>query len=365
MRDVLLVACMKNEGPFILEWIAYYRSIGVTQFIILSNDCNDGTDEMLDRLDQMGIIRHLPNPCMIENYSKSIQTVALKYAAMQREFRAAEWVLLVDADEFLNLMPGDGTIGALLDTVGECDAISFNQVVFGSAGIVSFMDKPVCLQFNRRFEFEGNEPQNNPLMYGIKTLTRNRPDLFSRIPNHRPSVRKDMSGHVRWLDGSGNPVRSEFLNTHNRSYPVYMVRPRGDGGDGAGQRRPRAFSDVGSTHGLGYVNHYSLRSLESFIVQSLRGDAVSAAVRRDIEYWRKYDRNQIEDRSIHRKSTRSQAVLDELLADARLRQLHEEAVATHMQAFRTAAKRPAIAKLIEECREWQLAQDLGNSDDAG
>ncbi|MFN4129742.1 MAG: glycosyltransferase family 2 protein, partial [Paracoccaceae bacterium] len=45
-----IVTTMKNEGPFILEWIAYHRAIGVDDFLIYTNDCTDGTDTMLDLL---------------------------------------------------------------------------------------------------------------------------------------------------------------------------------------------------------------------------------------------------------------------------------------------------------------------------
>ncbi len=35
---------MKNEGPYIVEWIAYHRAIGVDNFLIYTNGCEDGTD---------------------------------------------------------------------------------------------------------------------------------------------------------------------------------------------------------------------------------------------------------------------------------------------------------------------------------
>lgn len=77
-EDVLVLASMKDEGPCLLEWPSFYKSIGVAKFIIVSNDCNDGTDHTRDRLDEMGLIRHLPNPVMVEKFDKSIQNIALK-----------------------------------------------------------------------------------------------------------------------------------------------------------------------------------------------------------------------------------------------------------------------------------------------
>ncbi|MFN6951607.1 MAG: glycosyltransferase family 2 protein [Albidovulum sp.] len=49
-----VASCMKDEGPFILEWLAWHRAAGVTDFVTFTNDCTDGTDRLLDRLDMLG-----------------------------------------------------------------------------------------------------------------------------------------------------------------------------------------------------------------------------------------------------------------------------------------------------------------------
>ena len=48
---ITAVTCVKNEGPFLLEWIAFHRVIGVTDFLFYSNDCTDATDRLLDQLE--------------------------------------------------------------------------------------------------------------------------------------------------------------------------------------------------------------------------------------------------------------------------------------------------------------------------
>ena len=49
------VLTVRNEGAFLLEWLAHHRAAGITDFVVLSNDCADGTDTMLDVID-MGIL---------------------------------------------------------------------------------------------------------------------------------------------------------------------------------------------------------------------------------------------------------------------------------------------------------------------
>ena len=41
---------VKNEGAFLVEWLAHHRACGFSDFLVYSNDCSDGTDLMLDRL---------------------------------------------------------------------------------------------------------------------------------------------------------------------------------------------------------------------------------------------------------------------------------------------------------------------------
>ena len=48
---ITALTCVKNEGPFLLEWIAFNRVIGVTDFLFYHNDCTDGTDRLLAKLD--------------------------------------------------------------------------------------------------------------------------------------------------------------------------------------------------------------------------------------------------------------------------------------------------------------------------
>ena len=58
----LAILTVRNEGAFLLEWLAHHRLTGFTDFLVLSNDCTDGTAAMLDRLAAMGLLTHLPNP---------------------------------------------------------------------------------------------------------------------------------------------------------------------------------------------------------------------------------------------------------------------------------------------------------------
>ena len=59
---ITAVAFAKNEGRFLLEWIAYHRLIGVSDFVFFTNDCEDGLPALLERLAEMGIVSRYDNP---------------------------------------------------------------------------------------------------------------------------------------------------------------------------------------------------------------------------------------------------------------------------------------------------------------
>ena len=48
-------------GAFLLEWIAYHKLIGLYDIVILSNDREDGSNNMLDHLTNSDEITHLRN----------------------------------------------------------------------------------------------------------------------------------------------------------------------------------------------------------------------------------------------------------------------------------------------------------------
>jgi hypothetical protein len=88
---ITAVTTQKNEGGFLLEWIAYHKIIGFTDIVILSNDCEDGSDEMLDHLSKAGEIFHLRNDGPYDD--RGIQFAALKLADRQKAVKEADWIM--------------------------------------------------------------------------------------------------------------------------------------------------------------------------------------------------------------------------------------------------------------------------------
>ena len=62
----------------------------MTDVIAVSNDCDDGTDAMLDRLQAMGWVTHLRNP---GPHPKGPQWSALALADRERRTIPADWII--------------------------------------------------------------------------------------------------------------------------------------------------------------------------------------------------------------------------------------------------------------------------------
>ena len=56
---ILAVTTLRNEAPFIVEWVAHMRAIGVTDLLVYTNDCDDGTDALLAVLAKHGALHHI------------------------------------------------------------------------------------------------------------------------------------------------------------------------------------------------------------------------------------------------------------------------------------------------------------------
>lgn len=299
---ITAVLCVKNEGAFLLEWLAHHRACGVTDFLVFSNDCTDGTDVMLDRLEALGWLTHVRNP---GPHPEGPQWAALKLADRHPAVTGADWVLPLDIDEFVNVHVGDRTLNALLAAVPEATAITLTWRVFGNAGVVVYQDSPVTETFLRAAPSVLHWPWRALL---FKTLVKN-DGSYGKLGVHRPrSPAEDRMAGQRWFDGSGRALPAAF-------------------------RTGRIFSDVGrDPYRLVQLNHYPLGAAESFVLKRDRGRGVHADGGLDVGYWVERNLDGVEDRSI--LALDSKAMREALRADAVLGPLHAAAVEWRHIQFR-------------------------------
>ena len=295
----IIVGCMKDEAPYILEWVAYHRQVGVDNFLIYTNNCSDGTDRILNRLQELGILEHRSNDDWKGN---SPQQYALNKAMREPVVRNADWLIHIDVDEFINVQVGNGTLDDFLNHVPGATNVAMTWRMFGHNGVTRFEDRLVIDQFDQAAPKFCPKPHTN---WGFKTMTRNT-GLYSKLSCHRPNKLEPMAGSkVQWVNGSGARMTHSY---HEKGWR----------------------SDLAT---IGYdmlrLNHYALRSAESFLIKRQRGRALHVDRSIGLNYWIRMDWSTNQDVSIKRNIARVEAERWHLLEDQELRQLHEAGVAWH------------------------------------
>ncbi|CUH68426.1 hypothetical protein TG4357_03569 [Thalassovita gelatinovora] len=295
----LIVGCMKNEAPYIVEWIAYHRAIGVDNFLIYTNDCSDGTSEILDRLQDMGIVQHRNNDKWKGN---SPQQYALNQALKEPVLQNSDWIAHIDVDEFMNIRCGNGTLPDFFDRIGDATNVAMTWRLFGHNGVTRLEDSFVIDQFDTCAPKFCPKPHT---VWGFKTMFRNI-GAYEKISCHRPNKLIDaVKAKVKWVNGSGQDMTREAAEKGWRN----------------------------SKKTIGYdliqLNHYALRSAESYLVKRQRGRALHVDRSIGLNYWIRMDWSDCKDVTIKRNLTRMQAEYDSLMADDTLRNWHEKGVDWH------------------------------------
>ncbi len=288
---ILAITTMRNEAPFILEWIAYHRHIGVTDFLVFSNDCDDGTDALLDRLDAMGVLSHVRNH---SGGKKTVQWRALTKAQRHPLTRDADWIYVTDVDEFLCIHAGDGKIADLMAAVPEAEGFAIPWRMFGNASVQVFNDTPVTDQFTKAAPKALVWPWRAVQYKSLYKQT----GTYEKLGIHHPKA-SSADAMTHWVDGNGKPL-PRHLGT---------VVPTTD---------PR--------YGLAQINHYALGSAESFLVKAARGKPNHTSDPIDLAYWSDRNFNTVTDTRIQRHGKAIRDGIAALMQDQTVAELHAAGV---------------------------------------
>ncbi len=297
--QVTAVSMMKDEGPFVIEWVAHHLAIGFTDLVVYTNDCSDGTDDMLIRLEELGLCHHRRN--VIPDGIRP-QPSALNYAQDEPVVGQSDWVMVFDADEFLSIKHGDGTLD---DLIAAAKAQNANGIVvtwriFGSGGVVDWSRAPVTEQYLMAAPPTWNKG------WGVKTLFSFHPDYW-KLGIHRPKmktrhIKTEFPDQVKWLNGSGREMEDYF--------------------------KFRGWRSITRTVGYDWVqlNHYAVKSVDSYAIRKMRGNVNNKADKYNSAYWSLQDRNEVRDETMLRYSEVRNLIIAQLLSDRTLRRLHDAAV---------------------------------------
>ncbi|MDH2326768.1 glycosyltransferase family 2 protein [Cereibacter sp. SYSU M97828] len=296
---ITAVSMMKDEGPFVLEWVAHHLAVGFTDLVVYTNDCSDGTDTMLMRLEAMGLAHHRVN---VIPEGLRPQPSALNHAQDEPIVGESDWVMVFDADEFLSIRHGDGTLDPMIaDAKAQgANGIVITWRIFGSGGVQHWSRDPVTEQYLMAAPPDWNKG------WGVKTLFQFDPEYW-KLGIHRPKMKSkwletEFPETVKWLNGSGREMESYF--------------------------KFRGWRSITRTIGYDWaqLNHYAVKSIDSYAIRKFRGNVNNKKDKYNADYWSLQDRNEVRDDTMLRYSAERKRIFDLLLTDPELNRLHFAAV---------------------------------------
>lgn len=307
-----VVSTMKNEGPYILDWVAHYKTLGFDHILVCTNDCTDPTVEILLRLQDMGLVTQ---------HNTIVRKAGIHRSALRQASRRydvvmdAKWVFVCDVDEYLNIHLGDGTVQALTAKNGDdVDVISVPWRIFGPDGVEALQDIPVTQQFTKG-EAEWDAQKNPGTGKFVKSLYTNQ-QKFQRMGLHAPVPLDEHRATIKQVLPSG----LDFVVNGSRT------------------SNPPLFTGA-------QVNHYALRSMDSFLIKRARGRANHSHHVLGMEYWDKFNLNEESDTSIQRYAVAAGELAAELKADKVLGELHKQAVEWHKRKAASLRLDPEMDEL--------------------
>ncbi|QYK39908.1 MAG: glycosyltransferase family 2 protein [Paracoccaceae bacterium] len=321
MSRTFLVATVRNEAPYLLEWVAHHIETGFTDIAIYQNDSDDLTHETLSALRDIGAIRYFYNRAGRGQH----QVRAYTRASALPEYAAADWAMALDLDEFLLVKTGNGRLADLLAAVPEVDCLHLNWRLFGHGGHLLPSDDLVTERFQHARSQLGRPDDYGP----YKCLFR--PGLFARPGIHRPADPQVPIDTIRTANGSGLAPPDYLLRNFNATDP-------------GGCR-------------LAQINHYITRDVASFLLKGQRGSAHQADRPIGRRYWTMRNHNEDKDFTILRFLPRIRARMATLDAASggRLMELRDMALHVHLARFHTLMQDPQHRQFYAFC----LANDCG------
>ncbi len=263
---------------------------------------------LLDRLAANGILRHVrhsPKP------GKAPLASAYRKARRDPMLQKADRVMSMDADEFLVVHIGNGTVQDLVQHIGDSGlGTAIFWKTFGDNGVKTWEDTFVRNQFTRAAA--SDDFPNNHFKSIFRDLTR-----FKRMASHSPGgFTEDWGGKNIWTDANGDPIKS-----------IRLTDPL---------QRSRAVARRRVRHDIAQVNHYAIKSQEVFDAKRLRKSGARLIYRHNDEYFETYNKNDVEDMSALSREAAFAAAYADITADPEIVRLHHACCAHYVRQLCTA-----------------------------
>ncbi|MBI3702329.1 MAG: glycosyltransferase family 2 protein [Rhizobiales bacterium] len=213
-----LVAPAKEEAPYLLEWIAYHRALGIESIVIGDNGGADHTSELLQALAAAGAIQRL------DWRGQSAFQISFDMEAIRRLCGVTDVCSVTDVDEFIRPLGGRSDIPTAVAEIfarKEVSAAGLSWVTYGSSGRIEPGEGLVIERFTQR------AADDHIRHCVVKTILR--PERIVGMVN--PHVATIASGE--YVNDRGDPIRwtsvpamAEFASWNSLRVDHFVVKSR-------------------------------------------------------------------------------------------------------------------------------------------
>ncbi len=263
-------AIMKDEAPYLIEWLEFHKIVGVERFYLYNNNSRDNTVDIVQSYIESGEV-------VLHDWPFSPKQQASAYEHCLEEYKQeSEWIAFLDLDEFLFATEKE-KLTEVLEEFDSVPAVGVNTLTFGSSGHET---RPKGLQIEN---FTKRSTDNFEVNRYVKSIVRPEQILGPNCPH--------------------------FFITNNETYSVTENKEPLGG----------SISERLSVQKL-RINHYYTRSKQEMKEKVMRGDAFFPW-QKALSVLEARDRNEVEDLTIQRFVPRLRLAVDAAISKSRIAQI--------------------------------------------
>jgi hypothetical protein len=204
MKYLSICAIYRWEGPYLREWVAFHRAVGVERFFLYDNNSEDEHLEALAPYVDEGTVelRHWP---MYPNG----QWPAYEHC-LGEHAQDSRWIAFIDVDEFL-FSPTGLPLPEVLTRYERWPGVGVTRVTFGTSGHERRPAGLVLENYTRRLE-RGKHASVKSIVDPARTLSPFSPHTFEYSESHAVDEQEQP------LEGAFSPTGSTELLRINHYY---------------------------------------------------------------------------------------------------------------------------------------------------
>lgn len=291
-----IIATQKNEGLFLVEWIAHHLGVGFDAIVLATNDCEDGSVALIQAISRHFPVQHIDNCEKLKGMT--IQSSATTRCLESPIARKSDWIMHIDVDEFVNFPSEKPNIKRFLERFDHADAIALMWRMFGDAKRAHWDGGHVT----ETFLFAQDISRTDGAL-AHKTIFRR--EIFASTTPHMPK------------DPSKPPEALRVVNSRGEALPV----------DRHYNDRHTAYKLAPTLHAWdhAYVNHYAVKSADLTALKLRRGDAngrVAHHRKPGTRQFEDFNRNSVIDPSILTSRSARIAIINRMLAIPEILEAH-------------------------------------------